>query len=163
MDEYSIQQSTGQTFNKGLETLSAGSGGGANTLHNSSISQIPTIKSDGSISLLQSGPSSSGPDSNARAFQSTIVAPLEGLSLGDRNAMQKELKTSLESSEPGFKKFLKLPTELQLMIWKLSYEPRVIEMRFARAYTSTQFDFGMEKLPAIIHVSRNIREEALEE
>jgi hypothetical protein len=49
------------------------------------------------------------------------------------------------------------------MIWKLSYEPRLIEMRFPRAYTSTQFDFVMEKLPAIIYVSRNIREEALEE
>jgi len=162
-DKYSVQQSTVPKFHKTLESSSTSSGSGANALQSSSIAQIPRINSAGSIPLQQSAPSSSCPDFNAKTLQSTLIPPLVGLSLTDRNATQKEFRTSVGSSEPGFKKFLKLPPELQLMIWKFSYEPRVIEMRFAKAYTSTQYDFVVKKLPAILHVSRNIREEALKD
>ncbi|KAE8446809.1 hypothetical protein EG329_011586 [Mollisiaceae sp. DMI_Dod_QoI] len=59
----------------------------------------------------------------------------------------------------NFKVFGKLPIELRIKIWKMSLQPRVIEMRFANNIRSTQYDFVSPKLPATVYVNSEARQE----
>ena len=60
-----------------------------------------------------------------------------------------------------FTVFDNLPAELRAKILKLAcHESRVIEVRFAKAYRTLKYDFVAD-VPALLHVSQEVRTEAL--
>ena len=57
--------------------------------------------------------------------------------------------------------FDSLPAELRAKILKIAcHEPRVVEVRFAKAYRTLKHDFVAD-IPALLHVSQEVRAEAL--
>jgi len=58
----------------------------------------------------------------------------------------------------AFTIFSQLPAELRLSIWKLSCEPRVVEVRYDAELDTCK---TTTKPPALLHVNREAREEAL--
>jgi 2EXR family len=68
---------------------------------------------------------------------------------------------SFDAKKPRFTLFPKLPIELRLKIWKESYEPRIIELRFAQKWNMCRYDFIIPKFPPVLHVNKEARLESL--
>ncbi|KAF8855908.1 hypothetical protein BDZ45DRAFT_692266 [Acephala macrosclerotiorum] len=64
-----------------------------------------------------------------------------------------------EEQQPEFPLFEKLPDEIQITIWRMSFKPRFVDLRFSRKAQSTQYDLSAS-LPVALHVNTLSREES---